>query len=93
MNSKYISLINRQRSLKVKIAQERIVLNEHLEPLRESLSWVDRIFDSMRFIKRNPVLLVTAFSVLAAYKPAMARRLITVSFTTLNFVKQFKNIL
>jgi hypothetical protein len=92
MSRKLSELASRQRVLQERATQERTNFALYFEPIEKPLSWADKGIDAFNFVKSTPVLWVSAFSVLAHYKPKLAHKVLAVGWGTMKLLKSAKNI-
>jgi hypothetical protein len=93
MSRKLSELESRQRVLQERAAQERANFALHFEPIEKPLSWADKGIDAFNFVKSTPVLWISAFTVLAHYKPKLAHKVLAVGWGTMKLLKSAKNLL
>lgn len=60
MNNKLTSLAKRREHLIAEAATQRLMLTQHIEPLRATLVLADRGLAAVRYIKSHPAWMVSA---------------------------------
>jgi hypothetical protein len=92
MSRKLSELVSRKRVLQERAARERANFALYFEPIEKPLSWVDKGIDAFNFVSSTPVLWVSAFAVLAHYKPKLAHQVLAVGWGAMKLLKSAKNI-
>lgn len=69
MNNKLAQLAERRRQLVAHAAAQRTTLANNLEPWRPRLALVDRGVSVLRYLGRNPALMVAPALLLAVFRP------------------------
>jgi hypothetical protein len=73
--------------------RERNELRYHLKALKRPISWIDKGLDAFLFLKNNPLLWTSAFSVLLYYKPKLSIKLLLSGQSVISLLKSARKLI
>jgi hypothetical protein len=72
MKKKLASIAERRQLLVAQAAQQRIMLAKNIQPLQNTLAIADKSLSIVRYIKKNPIIIMGLVGLIGLLKPMRA---------------------
>jgi hypothetical protein len=82
MKKKLASIAERRQLLVAQAAQQRETLAKNMQPLENSLAFIDKGLTIVRYIKMHPVLIMGITAIIGILRPARAVKWLSRSWVT-----------